>query len=142
MLTLASRLWAPVLAVAGFAALGLLAPSLLAVMGEGVAARAQVALGYLIKAGLWLAAAFLLIRLLEVFLWDAVVRRLRGQVPRLLKDAVALVVFLFALAGILGFVFEQSVTGVWATSGAISIVIGLALRSIILDIFSGLAINI
>jgi small-conductance mechanosensitive channel len=143
MSELVRRLCAPALGVALFAGLGAFAPMLLAAMGEGLAAHFQKGAGYLIQAGLWIACAFLVIRLLDVFLWDAVFGRLRGrEVPRLLKDAVAIVILLFAAAGILGFVFGQSVTGVWATSGAISIVIGLALRSIILDIFSGLAINV
>jgi hypothetical protein len=44
--------------------------------------------------------------------------------------------------GVLATVFDQSVTGIWATSGVVSIVIGIALRNVILDVFIGLAMHI
>jgi small-conductance mechanosensitive channel/CRP-like cAMP-binding protein len=137
------RLLAPVVAVAIFAALVMVAPALMHAAGEGPAARLGRVAAYVIQVGLWLSLAFLLIRLLDVLFWDRIFGRLRGrEVPRLLKDSVAILVVLIAGGGILAFVFDQSVTGVWATSGALGIVIGLALRSIILDIFSGLAIDV
>jgi len=143
MVDLLRRLWAPVLCVAIFATLRIAEPALVAAIGPGLAERARLAAGYAVQIGLWLSLAFLLIRLLDVLFWDRIFGRLRGrEVPRLVKDSVAILVLLIAGAGILGFVFDQSVTGVWATSGALGIVIGLALRSIILDIFSGLAIDV
>jgi small-conductance mechanosensitive channel/CRP-like cAMP-binding protein len=143
MIEVLKRLLAPVLGVAIFAALAMVAPALMHATGEGPAARLRHVAAYVMQVGLWLAVAFLVIRLLDVFFWDRVFGRLRGrEVPRLLKDSVAIVVLMIAVAGIIGSVFDQSVTGVWATSGALGLVIGLALRSIILDIFSGLAIDV
>jgi small-conductance mechanosensitive channel/CRP-like cAMP-binding protein len=75
-------------------------------------------------------------------LWDRLVGRIIDRpVPRLVKDSLALIVFLFAGAGIVAIVFGQSIFGIWATSGAVGIVLGIALRSIILDVFTGLSIN-
>ena len=44
--------------------------------------------------------------------------------------------------GVLATVFEQSVTGIWATSGVFGIVVGIALRNVILDVFIGLSMHV
>ena len=46
-----------------------------------------------------------------------------------------------AVTGIVGVVFGKPIGPFWAASGAGAVVIGLALRNVILDIFIGLAIN-
>ena len=51
-------------------------------------------------------------------------------------------IFLLAVSGIIGVVFEQSVVGIWATSSAVGVVIGLAVQNLILDTASGIALNI
>ncbi len=96
-----------------------------------------------LKSGMWLSGAWLLVGTINYFFWHRLVREALGRpVPRLLTDGLAMIVYLSALTGILAYVFEMSITGVWATSGMLGIVVGLALRSIILDIFTGLAVNI
>lgn len=42
----------------------------------------------------------------------------------------------------MGVVFGKSVAGIWATSSVAGLVLGFALRSMILDIFTGLAVNL
>ena len=135
------RLWAPTLLFAAFAAGALFAPDLLDRIGAG-GVRLRELLGNGIHIGLWLSGAYLIVRLLNHLLWEGFVARLiERPVPRLLRDSLAIVVFLLAVAGIVGLEFGQPVIGIWATSGAIGIVLGIALRSIILDIFTGLAVN-
>ena len=135
------RLWAPTLLFAAFAAGALFAPDLLDRIGAG-GLRLRELLGNGIHIGLWLSGAYLIVRLLNHLLWEGFVARLiERPVPRLLRDSLAIVVFLLAVAGIVGLEFGQPVIGIWATSGAIGIVLGIALRSIILDIFTGLAVN-
>jgi small-conductance mechanosensitive channel len=137
------RLVGPVVIFAAFAALAGFRADVLAQFGSDASAQAGRVVTYASQAGLWLASAYLLNRLLAVFLWDLVVQRALGNpVPRLLRDVVATVIYGIALTGILAFVFQRSVTGVWATSGVIGIVLGFALRSLILDVFTGLAINV
>ena len=86
---------------------------------------------------------FLLIRVINILVWDNLVTRALGTpVPRLIKDLSAVLVCLIGVTIIVGVVFEQPVTGIWATSGALGVVIGFALRSLILDTFTGLAINV
>lgn len=93
--------------------------------------------------GIWLSAAFLFSRFLTVLVLDTwVAKRIEGRVPSFLHNMVAVVVLGVAVTGIMAFVFNRSVTGIWATSGVIGIVLGFALRSMIADIFTGLAINI
>ncbi len=100
-------------------------------------------LRYSLSTALWLALAWMVVRLIDVVVWRGIVgRRLGGKVPRLLKDVVATIVFLVALSGILGVVFDLDVTGLWATSGVVGLVIGLALQSMIADVFSGIALNV
>jgi small-conductance mechanosensitive channel len=138
-----SRLWAPALLFVLAIVCAIVVPDLPRLTGADPSAKSFVAAGYAAQIALWLGGAFLVIRLVDLFFWDRlVVRTLGRSVPRLLKDAVGLIIFLFAVAAIVGVVFGESLTGIWATSGVIGIVLGLALRSIILDIFSGLAINV
>ncbi|MBV9829317.1 MAG: mechanosensitive ion channel family protein [Alphaproteobacteria bacterium] len=137
------RLWAPCVLFAVFITGATFTPDLLRSIGADALERVQQVFTYGVQIGLWLSGAYLIVRIVNVFFWDAFVGRLIDTpVPRLLKDTFGLVVFIVAGAGIVGIVFNQSVTGIWATSGAIGIILGLALRSIILDIFTGLAINV
>lgn len=90
----------------------------------------------------WLAGAWVFSRSFTVLVWDGVFTRTMGRKPpRLIVQLFSVIIFLLAISGIVYFVFGQSVTAIWATSGAIGIVIGLALRNLILDTFSGLAIH-
>ena len=93
--------------------------------------------------GLWLSAAFLVQRLITVFVWDGLISGISGRpIPRLPKDFTAIIVFSIAGIGVLSTVFGQSVTGIWATSGVFGIVVGIALRNVILDIFIGLSMHV
>ena len=72
----------------------------------------------------------------------AIQRAIQRPPPRLVVQLSHVGLFLAATAGILAFVFDRSVTAFWATSGAVGVVIGFALQSLILDTFSGLAIHL
>ena len=67
---------------------------------------------------------------------------LGGPVPRLLPQLTALVIYVVAGGAVAGFVFNQDLTALWAASGVAGVVFGMALREMILDVFSGLAINV
>jgi len=98
---------------------------------------------YAINILFWIVAAIFLNRLLKIFFWEGNARKtLKGNVPQLLIDMVPLLIYIIAVTIIIGYVFEQPLTGLWATSGVVAIVLGLALRNIILGIFTGLAVNI
>jgi small-conductance mechanosensitive channel/CRP-like cAMP-binding protein len=62
--------------------------------------------------------------------------------PRLVGDMARVVLFGGAALAILAFVFRQPVGGLLATSGVVVAVLGFALRGIIADVFSGIALNL
>ena len=94
--------------------------------------------------GLWLSAAFLVQRMITIFIWDGLISGISGRpIPRLPKDVrIGIIVFALAAVGVVATVFDQSVTGIWATSGVLSIVVGIALRNVILDVFIGLSMHV
>ena len=93
--------------------------------------------------GLWLSAAFLVQRMITIFIWDGLISGISGRpIPRLPKDVSGIIVFALAAVGVVATVFDQSVTGIWATSGVLSIVVGIALRNVILDVFIGLSMHV
>jgi len=91
----------------------------------------------------WLSAAFLANRVINFVFWEGVVTKATGTpTPRLIVQISSFLIYLLAVTGIVGVVFERSVTALLTTSGAMGIVLGFAVRSLILDVFSGLSINI
>jgi small-conductance mechanosensitive channel/CRP-like cAMP-binding protein len=60
---------------------------------------------------------------------------------RFMLDAIATVLYLGAIFAIFTDVFDIPLKGVLATSGALAIVLGLALQSTLSDLFSGFLIN-
>jgi small-conductance mechanosensitive channel/CRP-like cAMP-binding protein len=92
--------------------------------------------------GLGLAFAWLCVRMIEVFIWRPLEARLRTTIPRLLKDIAAVMIFLITGITLAKVVFNQPVTAVWATSGVIAFVLGLALQNTIADLFCGIALNV
>ncbi|MGF6492136.1 small-conductance mechanosensitive channel [Luteibacter sp. 621] len=60
---------------------------------------------------------------------------------RLTQDLASALVFLVALLGAVRSVFDVPIRGVLATSGAVAIVLGLAVQSTLADVFSGLVLN-
>lgn len=98
---------------------------------------------YGVQVGVWLSAAFLLNRIISVFFWDGFIARISGQrVPRLPKDVTGIILFVLAGLAITSTVFHQDIRGILATSGIVGVIIGLALRTVILDLFMGLAIHV
>ena len=108
-----------------------------------VSSVVQLGLAYGSQIGMWLSGAFLVQRLITVFFWDGLIAGISSRpVPRLPKDVTAMILFGVALMGVLATVFEQSITGIWATSGVFGIVVGIALRNVILDVFIGLSMHV
>lgn len=97
----------------------------------------------LIKIGFWFSGAHLFNAVVRIFFWDAIVSKaIKGKVPRLLIHFFSLLTYIVALTIIIGYVFNKPLTGLWATSGVMALVLGFALRNMILDLFTGLAVNI
>jgi small-conductance mechanosensitive channel/CRP-like cAMP-binding protein len=91
----------------------------------------------------WVALAWLGARIGDLVLYRAA--RSAGRrtpYPRLLHDLVRAVLFGAAGVAILVFVFGQAATGFIATSSVLIAVVGFALRNIIGDVFSGIALGV
>jgi small-conductance mechanosensitive channel/CRP-like cAMP-binding protein len=86
----------------------------------------------------WLGAAWLTVGFLRAFV-------VLGRQPReskLVQDLLAGLAYLAATVAIIAYVFDLPVKGLLATSGALAIIIGLALQSSLGDVFSGIVLNI
>ena len=86
----------------------------------------------------WLGAAWLAVGFMRAFV-------VLGRQPRdtkLVQDLLAALIYLAATFAIVAYVFDLPVKGLLATSGALGIIIGLALQSSLGDVFSGIALNI
>ena len=98
---------------------------------------------YLVHIGLLISGAHLLNVLIRIFFWDTIISKtIKGKVPGLLIHFFSLLVYLFTILIIINQIFGQSLTAIWATSGVLALVLGFALRNMILDLFTGLAVNI
>lgn len=64
-----------------------------------------------------------------------------GHNGRLLQDVIGALVFLVAIVAAAGYVMQLPVKGLLATSGAVAIIVGLALQSTLSDVFSGIVLN-
>src|SRR5437667_2386765 len=90
-----------------------------------------------LKIAWWLWAAWFLVGFLRVF----VVTERRPREGKLVQDLLAGLIYLAAVFAITAYVFDLPIQGLLATSGAIAIILGLALQSTLSDVFSGIVLN-
>lgn len=88
----------------------------------------------------WVILAFFVQRAAEHFLWTPLQAQI-GNIPNIIRHFFALMIYLIALTAIIVFVFEQEFTSLLATSGMLAMIIGLAVKINIANIFSGMVIN-
>ena len=91
----------------------------------------------ILKIAWWLGAAWLVVGFLRAF----VIVESRPHEGKLLQDLFAGLAYLAAAFAIIAFVFDLPIQGLLATSGAIAIILGLALQSTLSDLFSGVVLN-
>ena len=92
---------------------------------------------------LGLAGIWLTVRLIDLLIWDRLLPHWLGiRAPRLLRQFVAVLLVLLGIAVLLGRTWGLALSAVLATTGVLGIVLGLALRNILADFFSGIALNI
>ncbi len=138
------RLFWPLFACVVFLYPAYFLEDLLRELRAGATTQALAFFRHAIGIGIWLAGAWLLNEIMSVIVWDRLVARsLNGRpVPALLRHLVSILILALAVTGICGFVFGQSVTGIWATSGVVTLVFGFAARSLIADLFCGIALHL
>ncbi len=133
------QLWLPLGLAAAFIIASFYQQELVVKLGIATADQLRTIFPYAVGTGIWMSMAYLVNRLLSVILWDPLNRRV--PVPRLLRDVAALAIYALAVTGVVGVVFNKPIGPFWAASGVGALVIGLALRNVIVDIFIGLAVN-
>ncbi|MBF0296852.1 MAG: mechanosensitive ion channel [Magnetococcales bacterium] len=93
----------------------------------------------------WYGGAWAVVRGVDLFVWQRLYGVDTPGVPRPrreLTDIFDLLVYLAVTAVILVEVFHQPVSGIFATSGVVAVIVGLALQNTLSDLFAGLALNI
>lgn len=92
---------------------------------------------------LWFSGSWLASRAIDTLLLNPVIRSRTGApAPRILSNCVSATLFLATVFLVIKFVFEKPVGGLLATSGIVTVIIGFAIRDMIADFFSGIAVNI
>jgi small-conductance mechanosensitive channel len=94
----------------------------------------------LIIACLYFSGAWLLARSLVAVLQRN--RNGRRKVPRLLGELITAALFLAATAATIATLLGQSAAGALASSGLIIAVLGFAIRNVLADVFSGIALGL
>jgi small-conductance mechanosensitive channel len=90
-----------------------------------------------LKIAWWLWTAWFIVGFLRAF----VVAEHRPREAKLVQDLLAGLIYLAAVFAVIAYVFDLPVSGLLATSGAIAIILGLALQSTLSDVFSGIVLN-
>ena len=129
----------PILALLAFIDMGL--PGWLGVADATKLTESWMQVHRFLSAAWWLILGLFLFLILEVVIWRAL-RTHHMAPPKLLIDLVRALVFVVAVFGALSAMFDQTLTGLLATSGVVAIVLGFALQSTLADLFSGIALNL
>jgi branched-chain amino acid transport system substrate-binding protein len=90
----------------------------------------------------WFAFAWFINLAIFYFIWLPLERRAQRSVPSIAKIFVNLFFYVVAFLGVIGVVLGKPITSLLATSGLIAMIIGLAVKANISNIFSGIAINL
>ncbi len=110
---------------------------------SGQIAQAATVGRYTALVGAAYLAARGVVRLLDVAFWNWFIPRHYGaKAPNLIPDLVSVVVWLVAAGTLLARMSDQAATGIIAFSSVSVAVIGFALKSLIADLFAGIAISI
>lgn len=122
--------------------MGVYIPELISSYGIKLSHQSLIRINYLFQCSLWLSAAWLLARLIFVFIWEGLLERKPGdKAHKLVRKLITAVIFFIAILGIISIVFKQPVTWIWATIG-ITIFLGFALQNMILDALTSIAIDL
>ena len=132
-------MWKPLLIMAICAGVAFYYRVMLEDLGRETVSVYLTIIPYVLGTVLWMAGAYALDRVINVLVWDQLNKRFR--VPSLQRNMVSILIYGLAVTGIVGVVFDYSVSGFLTAGGALGIVIGLALRNLIVDLFVGLALN-
>lgn len=98
-----------------------------------------------VGAALLLLSVGVLVALIDRYLWDSYFEQRRQIViPKLLRDTVAMLLFLIALLFVLSFGYEAQaqLKGVLAGSGVLAIILGFAAQNLLSSLVAGMSLQI
>lgn len=90
----------------------------------------------------WMAGAIIVCRLTELLVWKQVGRGGGPKAPLLLMQITNVLIFCAVGLTMAATLFNIPLTGAIATSSVIALIVGFAVKSIISDTFSGIALNL
>ena len=127
----------PLLLVAGFGALNLHHAAVAAWLGTGIEAQT---LRLISGVAGYFAAAWLATRLIGVLLDRA--RPRKRRVPKLLRDLIGAALFMTAFFASVMLLLGQNLMGALASSGLVLAMLGFAVRNVVADTLSGVALGL
>ena len=85
---------------------------------------------------------FVIVRALDLLIFDIVVARHRVRAPVLLREIASIGLFVIGLTGSTWAIFQYNVTTLLATGTVVAAVLGLALQETLGNLFSGIAMHL
>lgn len=125
-------------------------PTLLATLGalalDYAAAHTSLwvleSIDFAIGAAWWLVPARLLSLAVDRFVWALLETRTERRVPTVFRIVVSALIYAAAFLGIIAVVLGKTISSLLATSGLLTLIVGLAVQSNLKDIFSGVVLNL
>jgi potassium-dependent mechanosensitive channel len=90
----------------------------------------------------WIVPAKIFNMAIEAFVWNPLEEKSGRVIPRIVRLLLSFVIYLLAGFGVIAYVYNQKLTSLMATSGMVAMIIGLAIKANLANVFSGIAINI
>lgn len=91
----------------------------------------------------WISLIIFIVRVVDAFVFDVVISRRRNVVaPQLLRQIVAIVIYLILGARALKLIFDYDVKAFLTGGAVVAAVIGLALQETLGNLFSGIALHL
>jgi len=133
----------PMALLLGSAVLMLEAQSIAVLLGGEPDAEPVYWVAPLVQTFFWMTLAFAVHRTIRIIFWERYLGNKTGAAPpQILVQLTGLIVFLTAFFIVLSFVFDVAVIGLLTTSSILLAVVGFALRTMISDLFTGIALGI
>tara|TARA_B100000965_G_scaffold213715_1_gene178580 strand:+ start:199 stop:1716 length:1518 start_codon:yes stop_codon:yes gene_type:complete len=137
------RFFMPVSLLVVLLAADALWPHLIAALGIEPEGEAAVDAGLAVSTLIWFASGVIIHRSVVWLFWEGWFPRRTGtEAPKLLIDMTGALIAVIVSGGALAFVFGISPTGFLTTSGIVIAIVGFALRSMISDLFTGVALGV
>lgn len=118
-------------------------PHLTSIVHVDYSKRIQEIVAYIILSALWFSGAWIVNRILDSLFFDYFLKqKLEVEIPVLIKNLSRVAVFFFAVLGIISVVYSRSISGLLTATGAIGLMLGFGLKTLVSDVFDGISISI